>query len=287
MYHILVMKKMKTTRYELNINRPDLAEGTIKIAFLTDLHLCENGPGNETLLKEIREAEPDLILCGGDMLIGDKGIDTKAAEELLKKLSKEVPVYHGLGNHEARLKRYPHQYGPVYQEYKDILTKAGVVFLDNEAELICVHGIPVQITGYTLPQDCYTRVSREKIDASRIRQDIGEPDAKALNIMMAHHPEYMNAYRDWGADLSLCGHFHGGIIRLAGHTGLITPNVKIFNNKCWGIYSFDHRLVQGQDTACTAYSIVGAGLGEHHLPLRIHNPRELVIAEIHSNPAGE
>ena len=44
-----------------------------KIVFLSDLHNKEYGAGNERLLDAICKARPDLILIGGDMLVGKKG----------------------------------------------------------------------------------------------------------------------------------------------------------------------------------------------------------------------
>lgn len=62
------MGKMKTTRYELNIDRHYLTPGQVRLVFLTDLHNAENGPANKMLLDAIKEAHPDLILCGGDRI---------------------------------------------------------------------------------------------------------------------------------------------------------------------------------------------------------------------------
>ena len=45
-----------------------------KIVFLSDLHNKEYGVGNERLLDAICKARPDLILIGGDMLVGKKGV---------------------------------------------------------------------------------------------------------------------------------------------------------------------------------------------------------------------
>lgn len=271
---------MKTVTYKLNLIRPDLASGSLRLAFLTDLHNSENGPDNEDLLNAIREAGVDLILCGGDMLVGDVETPITIAKDLVLKLAADYPIYHALGNHEHRLKLYPHQYGPKYEEYKESLEQAGVIFLDNEQELITVRGIPLMISGYSLPKQAYTRVSRASLDASRINQELGAADRKVLNILLAHTPEYMPAYTNWGADLTLCGHFHGGIIRLGEHTGLITPNVKLFNGKCHGQYDFHSRITSGITEEYDSHIIVSAGLGEHTLPLRFHNPRELVIVEI-------
>ena len=34
------------------------------------------------------------------------------------------------------------------------------------------------------------------------------------NILLAHNPNFIDAYATWGADLILSGHIHGGMVRL-------------------------------------------------------------------------
>lgn len=274
------MKKMKTTRYELNIIRPDLAPGTMRLAFLTDLHNAENGAENSNLIEAIKEAEPDIILCGGDMVVAHENTPITAARDLLLKLADEYPVYHALGNHESRLSSYPHQYGSMFEDYTKPLKDAGVVFLDNDHEVLAIKGKPVRLAGFTLQKKYYHRLKSPQLDASEIMEELGSPDPKALNILMAHHPNYMNAYTNWGADLTLCGHYHGGMVRFGKNTGLITPNLKFFNDRCCGHFTFHARITNGKVTSYDSHVIVGAGLGEHTLPIRFHNPRELVIVDI-------
>lgn len=271
---------MKTTRYELNMHRPDLTAGTVRLAFLTDLHNVENGPENELLIQAIKAEDPDFILCGGDMLVGKKQTSPKVAIKLIQTLLEDYPVYYALGNHEARLKCHPHQYGPIYEEYYSAIHEAGVILMDNESELITVRGIPLQITGYTLPLKYYKHFKQFTLDASEITEAVGSPNPKAVNIMMGHHPHYMDSYVNWGADLTLCGHYHGGIVRIGEHTGLITPSYKLFDDKCCGKYNFKARIKEDYAVKCDSHVIVSAGLGEHTVPIRINNPRELVIVEL-------
>ena len=51
--------------------------------------------------------------------------------------------------------------------------------------------------------------------------------------------------------------------------GAIAPDVRIFPGECGGMH---------QKNGCAV--IVSAGLGEHTIPVRIHNPRELTIVRI-------
>lgn len=42
--------------------------------------------------------------------------------------------------------------------------------------------------------------------ARRMRTDI--------TLLIAHNPEYFDNYAAWGADLTVSGHIHGGLMRL-------------------------------------------------------------------------
>ena len=49
------------------------------------------------------------------------------------------------------------------------------------------------------------------------------------HILLAHNPEFAETYFDYGADLTLSGHVHGGIFRIGKH-GLLSPYVSFFQN---------------------------------------------------------
>ena len=49
--------------------------GEAVIVFLSDLHCRTYGKNNEKLVRAVTEAKPDLILIGGDMLVGKKHAD--------------------------------------------------------------------------------------------------------------------------------------------------------------------------------------------------------------------
>ena len=56
------------------------------------------------------------------------------------------------------------------------------------------------------------------------------------------------------------------VLRLSEHHGLTCPQFLLFPPFCCGDF---HRG--------GSHMIVSAGLGEHTVPLRIHNPRELLL----------
>ena len=80
---------------------------------------------------------------------------------------------------------------------------------------------------------------------------------------------HFGTYRSWGADLTVSGHLHGGYVRLPGIGGIVSPQMRPFPKYDRGLYE-----EYGQ------YLAVSAGLGDHHMPVRIGNPRELVVLHI-------
>ena len=82
---------------------------------------------------------------------------------------------------------------------------------------------------------------------------------------------YFDNYAAWGADLTVSGHLHGGIIRIPGIGGVISPQAKLFPK-----YDAGHFRKDGKDL------IVSRGLGTHTVNIRIFNPAELSV--IHLSP---
>ena len=65
----------------------------LTIAFLTDLHDQVTGEDGERIFHLLKEQEPDLVLVGGDVIVGKKGCDTSKACAFLKRLSAEEALW--------------------------------------------------------------------------------------------------------------------------------------------------------------------------------------------------
>lgn len=240
----------------------------LKLAFLTDLHGREFGQGNKMLLKEIRSQGPDAVLCAGDMIVRTLPETIPAARELLLALAREFPVYMSLGNHECKMKRQP-ETGQIYTDYEAELKKGGVQILHNAKMRQQIQDVPITFYGLELPMEYYHKPNSPKLTKTQIEELLGSADPAQLNILLAHNPKYGQAYFSWMADLTLSGHYHGGILRLSTHCGLTCPQYLLFPPFCCGDFEKNGK-----------YMIVSAGLGEHTIPVRIHNPRELLIIEL-------
>ena len=57
----------RTTEYDI---RSEKMRGEARVLFLSDLHNHRYGFRNRRLVEAVRQAKPDLILIGGDMLVG-------------------------------------------------------------------------------------------------------------------------------------------------------------------------------------------------------------------------
>ena len=250
----------------------------LSMVLISDLHLAEYGSDNVRLLEEIRKVHPDLIVSSGDLVTAKVEYDTKPAEHLLGRLAKEYPVYYVPGNHEERLKVKTEWFGNLYESYISRIKMAGVHYLYNQHEVFELHGVKLCIHGLALPLKYFQRMKRIELSLDEVNAYIGCPQKDCLNILLAHHPRYARTYFDWNADLILSGHVHGGVMRL-GKQACISPDLSIFPRYGYGIFKKKKQSM-----------IVSAGLGEHTIPFRVFNPKELVhikIQAITNNGNGE
>lgn len=253
------------SRHDIKIFCKTAQKSPVRMIFLSDLHGKSYGKENSELIAAIRKERPDVILIGGDLLTRSVESSDQTAKKLLRELVKVSPVYMANGNHEQKLREYRESYGTRYQEYREFAEQSGVHILENESECITVKGVPFRITGLEIPLECYGQFSKRKLKISEIEQWIGQREERGYQILLAHNPAYMKEYLQWGADLVLSGHLHGGIVRMPGIGGVITPQMKLFPK-----YSGD--LYRENGKTC----IVSRGLGTHTVNLRFHNSAEVV-----------
>ena len=157
------LHSFKVTRYTVESGKLPENGGGLRIVFLSDLHNREYGKENERLYQAVRAEHPDLILIGGDMLVGKDGVSYEPARRFVRKLSGICPVYYANGNHEQRMKEEPEYYSDSYAEYKAALEQSGVHFLENESKVISAGGIYVELCALELPLDTYRKLRKSPV----------------------------------------------------------------------------------------------------------------------------
>lgn len=259
----------KVTHYDIRSDKFNKLTREKKVVFLTDLHNNSYGKNNKKLLDAVMSQNPELILIGGDMLVGKPEVSTKVAEDFVGQLTGICPVYYANGNHEQRMKIYPEKFGTKYQEYKTSVEQLGVQFLENEHIDLMFDTCPVQIHGLEIPREGYKKFRKTNVSLEQIEERIGKADSSKYQILLAHNPIYADTYLEWGADLVLSGHLHGGIVRLPGLGGMITPQFRLFPK-------YSGELTVKNDKSV----VVSKGLGAHTIKIRFLNPAEMIVLHL-------
>ena len=239
------------------------------IIFVSDLHNHKYGENNEQLLKAIKEQQPDFILVGGDIPIAKKEYELNTAISFIESLTKDYKVYYSNGNHEQRMRLYPEIYGNMYEVYTNAIKKAGVDYLLNETRSLKLENVTVNIVGLEIDREFYKRFSHKILQKEDVIDYVGQKEKGVFTILLAHNPEYFKAYAQWGADLTLSGHVHGGVMRLPLLGGIISPGLRLFPK-----YDGGRRREYGKEM------IISRGLGVHTIPIRLFNPAELVVLRL-------
>lgn len=226
---------------------------------LSDLHGMSFGANNSKLVSAVLSANPDAVVLTGDMVSSE--YDDRIFIDLCAELVKHARVYYIRGNHELSLdvKRF--------YDIKQAIHKLGVVMLDNEkVELIKGVNLYGLYSRNIYKKDPSREKFRGMLSAKDLNRLLGSPTSEEYNILLSHTPAYFEAYNDWGADLTLCGHMHGGMIRIPLVGGLLSPYRRFFPLYDAGFY---HKS--------SGALYVNRGLGNGKVGFRAFNRPEVTV----------
>ena len=259
-YSVTESLRFKVTDYCVKSKKlPDSLESK-RIVLLADLHCTHYSKKNRRLFTRLKELAPDMIVIAGDLVDGKSEEEFEYASEFLTGITAlNVPVYYAYGNHETKFtlrKNY------LYRRYTELISNSECTLLRNEKADItdgaALYGLELKLGHYNAKYE-------PDRGAPDLNEFFGTPDEKRFNILIAHTPEYEKQYYEWGADLVLSGHVHGGIFRLPFVGGVISPRFELFPHYDKGVFT------DGEHTM-----ILSAGLGWHGFPFRFCNLPEIV-----------
>ena len=232
----------------------------IRIAVISDLHNREYGENNEVLISDLQALKPDLILFLGDMVIRDED-DYQPMLHLVSALTGIAPCYGVLGNHESERIYYGND-----RALPKRFEEAGLKLLRNSREDVRIGEDTVQLIGVE-----GTAYGFEEY-GGRDFMEKTEIDPSTYCILMTHIPILFDTQlSEYGFDLGIAGHVHGGIVKLPLLGGLYSDEEGYFPKFSAGKYILDKRQTL----------IISAGLGDSKLfPPRINNTPELVVIDI-------
>lgn len=236
-----------------------------RVVMVADLHNSQYSEGNGALLKSIELINPDFVLVAGDMIVGKEGVPIDVGADFLCALGEKYPVYVGKGNHELRISMYE-KYGDMWERLYE-RTKDKVTWLINENIYLPDYNITVY--GLDLKARYYRRFKKLYMDESYLEEQLSKPDKRVYSILIGHNPDYFEEYARWGANLTVSGHVHGGLMILPYLGGFVSPMVKFFPKYYKGMYDIGDKKL-----------IVSAGLGLHTLKIRVNNEPDLVTINL-------
>ena len=193
-----------------------------------------------------------LVVCLGDLI--DKERDEAYVRELMTALVGIAPVYYVTGNHEWA--------SGWVQDLFSILEECEVKVLRNSFQIIERGGDTIVLAGVDDPNGPYDMKTPAQL-VQEIRDEYGDP----FILMLAHRNDEISTWAELGVDVILCGHAHGGLVRLPFTDGLIAPNREFFPTYTSGIYREGGTQM-----------LVSRGLGNSGNTLRLFNNPQIVVA---------
>ena len=264
---------LEVTKYVVENKKVPKEFDGYNIVQISDLHSKLFGENNKKLIQKIKSLNPDIVVVTGDLIDGENN-NYNVALDFMKEISKLYRVYYIIGNHEQKslIKKYKDE----YKDYFNKLHQIDFVNLDNNKVEIVKGDSNINLYGLTVPYSCYKYLfdnqETTSIDIDFLEEKLGKVDREQFNILLAHTPFYFDEYEKWGADLTLCGHVHGGVVRLPFIGGLLSPDRKFFPKYDLGKYEKNNSTM-----------IVSKGLGGSKVLIRINCKPEIVSIKLKSD----
>ena len=286
---LIEQKLLVTTQYDVSSSKLPIGCDNTKFVVLADLHNYTFGRNNERLVRRIEVLEPAFIIVAGDMIHKREACYPSNAYTLLEQLAKKYKIYYAYGNHEQKVdtlqskndldtsvelkqtrsliesEQQSQNPSSTWVEYKERLKQLGVTFLDNQSVDVVINKNKVRISGVSIGRDYFKRSQYPDMEENYLSSLLGSKKEDQFQILIAHNPVYFNWYLEWGADLTISGHLHGGMVRVPGLGGIVSPQVKLFPKYDGGKFIKNKRTM-----------IVSRGLGSHSLMPRYFNVPEVV-----------
>jgi predicted MPP superfamily phosphohydrolase len=197
---------IEVTRHEVKVPGLPRSFHGYRIAFLTDTHVASfmRRAFYREVVARTMAFDPDLVLLGGDFVTWERHIPLMA-ELLLTGLEARDGVFAVLGNHD---------YWANGDGVVAAMTARGVRFVVNRSVLL-------RRGDDVLPLLGIDEIYRGEPDVPAAFSAI---PAGSACIGISHHPDVVDLLDGRRVDLLLCGHTHGGQIRVPFFGSIVVPS---------------------------------------------------------------
>ena len=241
----------------------------LNFIFLSDLHQKFNHNYYNKLINLIKNINYDYIFIGGDLINYNEIINEDNIDSIIPnlinffKIFSNKKIIYSFGNHELKLKNNKLVFDKFINAIKDY-----VIILDDN--FITINNI--NIYGFSIFKNCYKKQLFNKtksIDNNIIKEHLNKINVNDYNIVLSHNPIFSKDLINYGFDLVLSGHTHGGLIRLPFIGAIISSDLKLFPKYTKGLYNYKNKHI-----------IVSNGIGEHTYKIRLNNIHEVYYVTI-------
>jgi uncharacterized protein len=252
-------------RFDVPVLAPEAEP--LRILHLSDLHMTPGQRSKQEWVRELDALDPDLVVVTGDNLAHVEAVPA-VVHALQPLLARPGAFVFGSNDYHGPQPKNPLQYfdrdhekvlGPdlPWQDLRDVLTESGWADLDNRRDTVKAGGRVVELRGVDDPH----------LDLDDYAAVAGPLDPYAdVHLGLSHSPEprVLDGFAADGFDLVLCGHTHGGQLRVPFYGALVT-NCGIDRERARGLHRW------GPDM----WLEVSAGLGTSpYAPVRFACPPE-------------
>lgn len=253
-------RRLGLSRLSITSDRQPPGAPPIRILHIGDIHLERLGIREARLVELADEAQPDLILLTGDYVNLSNNNDPETHREvrrLLGQLHARYGVFATLGTPPVDL--------PTVMPR--LFEGLPVRLLRDEAAVVTLsRGRRLTLLGL----DCHHDIARDTATLDRVLADAADAGPR---VLLYHSPELMPAATQRGIDLYLCGHTHGGQVRLPVVGPLFTAS------------QLGRRYVMGHYQEGRTHLYVTRGIGFEGLAaprVRLLCPPEVTLVEVSS-----
>jgi predicted MPP superfamily phosphohydrolase len=254
---------------------------SLRLAILADLHICEPWMGMErvrSVVDHTNALQPDCVLLLGDYVSGlrlqrfSERVPHKVWARALGKLRAPCGVHSVLGNHDWWEDRAQVQNGDRLPRAGLALQDAGIAVFENASVRLTKNGQGVWLAGlgdqwaFMCTDNRWRSERGLQMGTDDLKGTLAQVTDDAPVVLMAHEPDIFAEMSDRVA-LTVCGHTHGGQVRVMGYTPYVPSR---FGNR----YAYGHIVEKGR------HLVVSGGLGCSVVPVRIGCPPEIVTIDL-------
>jgi hypothetical protein len=179
----------------------------LRVLHLSDLHSSPVVPKSqiERAIDMGIESRPDFACLTGDFVTNGDPFDADWYLAVLKRLSARTPCFAVMGNHDGGYWAAVNGGLRSVVEISELLKRAGISTLHNRSVRVEFRGQELHLVGVG---DLWSREVRP------VPAFDPAPPADAPIILLSHNPDSKMYLAEYPWHLMLCGHTHGGQIRI-------------------------------------------------------------------------